>query len=381
MLPYLGEQRVNLLVLKSTKVSWVPPHAKCWVRHIHVVLSKFNLYTTTARLSSNLEMRKVRLKNRPNWGPKGPSPRPGETGPLSSKCAEVSPVWSTYKCRLWISFSCHKSGLLSWKLFRAGPSEESRKFGVSFRVGASVTKVCPRALHTVGGHSRPPHSPPPPPRDLVGRPEQPGTATCGKPQKGWATPLLLRGDKMCPPRRLPGSWQQVFFLGLSPPSSCPFILSLPSEKAEKDHTVGRLVHAPEGPKYRRGGWEYCDPWQRLCLLGSRETHSTIGRSERGRDSTFTTGAGLFQSGLQPILGYCEVIKPRSLGVGPWSGATAHGSSGWARTRTVWGCKVLRVPVPRAAQPKVSNFHSYQQEAPVRQTNCTVSCISLRVILF
>lgn len=45
---------------------------------------------------------------------------------------------------------------------------------------------------------------------------------------------------MCPPGRQPGSGQQAFFLGLSPPSSCPLILSLPSEKAEKDHAVGRL---------------------------------------------------------------------------------------------------------------------------------------------
>lgn len=57
---------------------------------------------------------------------------------------------------------------------------------------------------------------------------------------------------MYPAGRLPGSGQQAFFLSLSPPSSCPFSLSLPSEKAEKDHTVGDWICAPERPKQK--GW-------------------------------------------------------------------------------------------------------------------------------
>lgn len=59
---------------------------------------------------------------------------------------------------------------------------------------------------------------------------------------------------MCPPGRLPGSGQQAFFLGLSPPSSCPFILSLPSKKAEKEHAVERLDRCSQEVKTEGVGW-------------------------------------------------------------------------------------------------------------------------------
>lgn len=84
---------------------------------------------------------------------------------------------------------------------------------------------------------------------------------------------------MCPPGRLLGSGQQAFFLGLSPPSSCPFILSLPSEKAEKDHAVGRLDLCSLEAK--TGGWAgclsggLCSPRQR----GAHDTSAKVGREE------------------------------------------------------------------------------------------------------
>lgn len=70
---------------------------------------------------------------------------------------------------------------------------------------------------------------------------------------------------MCPPGRLPGSGQQAF-LGLSPLSSCPFILFLPSEKAEKDHVVGRLDLCSLEAK--TGGWAGCLSGD-LCSSGQQ----------------------------------------------------------------------------------------------------------------
>lgn len=82
---------------------------------------------------------------------------------------------------------------------------------------------------------------------------------------------------MCPPGRLPGSGQQAFFLGLSPPSSCPFILSLPSEKAEKDHAVGRLDLCLLEAK--TGGWAGCLLGV-FALRGSGEAHDTTAKAGR-----------------------------------------------------------------------------------------------------
>lgn len=74
--------------------------------------------------------------------------------------------------------------------------------------------------------------------------------TCGKSQ-GRATPLLLTGDKMYPAGRLPGSGQQAFFLGLSPPSSCPFSLSLFLVRKQRKTTLwGDWICAPERPKQK-----------------------------------------------------------------------------------------------------------------------------------
>lgn len=85
---------------------------------------------------------------------------------------------------------------------------------------------------------------------------------------------------MCPPGRLLGSGQQAFFLGLSPPSSCPFILSLPSEKAEKDHAVGETGSVLARGQNRRVSWV---SHPAVCALGgSGEAHDTtakVGREE------------------------------------------------------------------------------------------------------
>lgn len=105
---------------------------------------------------------------------------------------------------------------------------------------------------------------------------------------------------MCSPRRLPGSWQQAVFLGLSPPSSCPFILSLPSEKAEKDHTVGRL-----GGQNTEGVGRGTVYLTESVLSGQQGRH-TLSQERWGEEE---------KSMLSQELGfstddYCEVMKPK-----------------------------------------------------------------------
>lgn len=174
---------------------------------------------------------------------------------------------------------------------------------------------------------------------------------------------------MCPPRRLPGSGQQAFFLGLSPPSSCLFILSLPSEKAEKDHTVGRLVPGSWEAETQKGWARVLLPHNRICTFwaAGRHTMSEEG-GERGREKRIHHRSWAFRR--RPRV-HCEVIKPKSLRTGSWSAALAHGKP---RTgpQTFWGCEIPRTPVSHAAQSKLSDSHSNQWAAPVRCTNHTVS---------
>lgn len=71
-----------------------------------------------------------------------------------------------------------------------------------------------------------------------------------------------------------GHGQQAFFLGLSPPSSCPFILSLPSEKAEKDRTVGRPVPRSCEAETPEGRARVLLPHGRACALQTAGRHTT-----------------------------------------------------------------------------------------------------------
>lgn len=60
------------------------------------------------------------------------------------------------------------------------------------------------------------------------------------------------------------------FLGLSPPSSWPFILSLPSEKAEKDHTVGRRALSASEAEPPKGQVRVLPPHGRACAFRQQQ---------------------------------------------------------------------------------------------------------------
>lgn len=86
------------------------------------------------------------------------------------------------------------------------------------------------------------------------------------------------------------------FLGLSPPSSWPFILSLPSEKAEKDHTVGRLAPRASKAKTPKGRVRVLPPRGRACAFRQQGDTNITGRVVKEEEnSTFTTGPALVSS--------------------------------------------------------------------------------------
>lgn len=206
--------------------------------------------------------------------------------------------------------------MLSLSSHKADLSGESSQLKVDLTLGPPSQRYALQlwavtCLYTAGIRSPGPSQPAPPQRHLMGRPEQPGTATCGKPQKGGATPLLLTGDQTCPPRGLPGSRQRAFFLSSH--------LSLPSEKAEKDHTVGRLAPCSGEAETQEGLVRVLGPWSRPEPSRQQGASAPQGRWGRGREGMSTLGATLSSEG------HCQVIKPKSLRTGSRSAALDCGS--------------------------------------------------------
>lgn len=77
---------------------------------------------------------------------------------------------------------------------------------------------------------------------------------------------------MCPLGRMPGSGQQAFFLDISPPSSCPFILSFLVRKQKKTTPWGDWLNAAEDTRQDKGkqGSQYLR--HSLWPLGSGGAH-------------------------------------------------------------------------------------------------------------
>jgi hypothetical protein len=94
---------------------------------------------------------------------------------------------------------------------------------------------------------------------------------------------------MYPAGRLPGSGQQAFFLSLSPPSSCPFSLSLFLVRKQRKTTLwGDWICAPKRSKQK--GWAGGASRVVCVLWGSREACDTTAKMGREENAHFISTA-------------------------------------------------------------------------------------------